>query len=364
MKIRLASRLFMVVIAGFCFLQLSAGSLFAEEETVISSDDEVVDAASSTVSTSTVIIDSASETEEVEVASDTGETQVATDSAWVNNPPPWFPPPPVFFPPPFFFPPPIGGFFGGLINMILQILFGLGNGFGGFNPPPWNAPWNPPPWNPPPWINGNDDGNQTQVASTGGELTTTSTVGSSGLTAADIKSKYGLDITDAAYERDQWGDIFTAGSWKADEIDTLDSVLSTLPSEFISCTGGIARNTKVLFGGNDERVGYYDDIKNVVHIEDLPTSEFKRTVLHEMCHAFQNKNSAIQDEWTAQFWSNGKPKTTSVTDYGNTNEAEDMAESVAEYWCNGPALKAQDPERYEFVKSKILGGKEYTEAQN
>jgi hypothetical protein len=88
-------------------------------------------------------------------------------------------------------------------------------------------------------------------------------------------------------------------------------------------------------------------------------SDFAGTTVHEMTHAFQNKNLAIERQWETQFWNGNSPKSSSVSDYGNTNASEDMAESVREYWQNGAAMKSSQPERYQFVKQFVMGGKEY-----
>ncbi|MBI3038301.1 hypothetical protein HYY75_04495 [bacterium] len=79
-----------------------------------------------------------------------------------------------------------------------------------------------------------------------------------------------------------------------------------------------------------------------------------------MTHAWQDKNSGAMEDWKRQFW-NGEssPKTSSVSDYGNTNPYEDMSESVKEYYLHGTQMKSSDPKRYNFIKQKIMRGKEY-----
>ena len=69
--------------------------------------------------------------------------------------------------------------------------------------------------------------------------------------------------------------------------------------------------------------------------------------------------------WTAQFWpgfvegGSSVPKTLSVSSYGNSHPREDMAESAREYFEHGASMKQKDPERYAFIKDKVMGGKEY-----
>ena len=82
-------------------------------------------------------------------------------------------------------------------------------------------------------------------------------------------------------------------------------------------------------------------------------------LVHEMTHAFQNQHKDIEAAWKAQFWNGKSPKSSSVSDYGNTIDYEDMAESVRVYYMEGPTMKANFPDRYEFIKTRIMGGKEF-----
>jgi hypothetical protein len=97
--------------------------------------------------------------------------------------------------------------------------------------------------------------------------------------------------------------------------------------------------------------------------------QFQNTLAHEMAHCFQCDARKIFTEWSQTFHGISQPYFTSAgrrrvtgapTAYGNTNTFEDMAESVRCYIFRPQYLKTQFPKRYNFIKTKMMGGKEYT----
>jgi hypothetical protein len=95
---------------------------------------------------------------------------------------------------------------------------------------------------------------------------------------------------------------------------------------------------------------------------------FKRTLVHEMTHCFQNTYPQVMQNWSRQFWPGGRLVGQCPTGYGRTQPVEDMSESVATYWTGGSIKNGvfvsrsgatMDLERYNFIKQYIMDGKEY-----
>jgi hypothetical protein len=95
---------------------------------------------------------------------------------------------------------------------------------------------------------------------------------------------------------------------------------------------------------------------------------FKRTLVHEMTHCFQNTYPQVMQTWSQKFWPGGRLVGQCPTGYGRTQPVEDMAESVATYWTGGSIRNGvfvsrsgttMDLERYNFIKKYIMDGKEY-----
>ena len=95
---------------------------------------------------------------------------------------------------------------------------------------------------------------------------------------------------------------------------------------------------------------------------------FKRTLVHEMTHCFQNTYPQVYQSWSRTFWPGGRLSGTCPTGSGRTQPAEDMAESVATYYTGGSIRNGMfvsrsgatmDLNRYNFIKQYIMDGKEY-----
>ncbi|MFZ5951627.1 MAG: hypothetical protein ACOYXC_13035 [Candidatus Rifleibacteriota bacterium] len=171
--------------------------------------------------------------------------------------------------------------------------------------------------------------------------------------ASEIKSKYGITLLDGKAWREQF-ETGTASKWSAAKIAQLDQILSKIPANFRKCTSGFSMQGKITANDDGTEIGGLGGDPIILSEGSTNTSEdFHHLVAHEMTHEFQRKNANMCRQWAAQFWNNGQPKKSSITDYGNTNFMEDMAECVAEYFKNPEKLRQHDPERYEFVKNNI-----------
>ena len=209
-------------------------------------------------------------------------------------------------------------------------------------------------------------------SSTGNTSTAVSTTpgGESGLTGLDgepvavnageaqqqLQSSFGITAQNTAGETlDEFR--IAAGNADSSIYAKLLQIIGTLPDAFRRCTGQLFLTSSIT---DDEGpcLGLYDPETSKLYLT-TNDPDFAGTTVHEMTHAFQNKHPDIERRWGDQFWNGNSPKSSSISDYGNTNVAEDMAESVREYWQRGAAMKSSHPDRYEFVKQFVMGGKEY-----
>lgn len=164
---------------------------------------------------------------------------------------------------------------------------------------------------------------------------------------AEMKSKYKITAVDGTAQ------------WTERQLEEANKVLATLPASFRTCTKEIKR--MVSYNGNSNVLGWVQMGIPTVHITNSACKEgtFQGTIVHEMTHTFQAKYPDVTNAWINQFWPNGRLKSSSVSMYGNTQPVEDMAESVRAYWQSGDQMKRQYPDRYEFIKEKIMKGVEY-----
>lgn len=195
-----------------------------------------------------------------------------------------------------------------------------------------------------------------------------------------IKQKYNIDCTD--------GDRAT---WSINQINAADEAFESLPSFFRGATQQVFRDGPAPSFAPPSVLGYVIVPQRKVHMMDLstkmtqglynslvaaygraPTTEeqmyalkrnFQGTLVHEMTHCFQNTYPQVYNSWRSTFNCASSP-----TGYGKTQPAEDMAESVRVYWSGGSIRNGRfvsnsgvvmDMQRYEFIKTYIMKGKEY-----
>ena len=247
-------------------------------------------------------------------------------------------------------------------------------------------------------------GTSTSTATSTGTRTATSTATSTGTSTATatstgtgtatgkeavraaIKDKYGINAADGQNQ-----------TWSENQLRAADEALASLPSFFRKCTDTVYRDGPPY----DPRIppsaaAYVIVPQHKVHMLDLsaqmtqgaynslvaaygraPTTEeqmaylkhnFKRTLVHEMTHCFQNTYPQVMQTWSQKFWPGGRLVGQCPTGYGRTQPVEDMAESVATYWTGGSIRNGvfvsrsgttMDLERYNFIKKYIMDGKEY-----
>jgi len=148
-------------------------------------------------------------------------------------------------------------------------------------------------------------------------------------------------------------------TWSKRQLEETFKVLNSLPASFRWYTKNLQRDA--MFQNSPNILGWVQMGVPTVHITNAACREgiFQGTIVHEMTHCFQAANPEIAQKWEAKFWPWGKlfgPRPPSVSEYGNSQPMEDMAESVRAYWANGPLMKVQQPERYEFIRKYVMGG--------
>ena len=201
-----------------------------------------------------------------------------------------------------------------------------------------------------------------------------------------IKAKYGISALDGQNQ-----------VWSENQLRAADEAFASLPSSFRKCTDTVYRDGPPY----DPRIppsaaAYVIVPQHKVHMLDLsaqmtqgaynslmaaygraPTKDeqmaylkhnYKRTLVHEMTHCFQNTYPQVMQTWSSKFWPGGRLTGQCPTGYGRTQPVEDMAESVATYWTGGSIRNGvfvsrsgtvMDLERYNFIKKYIMDGKEY-----
>lgn len=169
--------------------------------------------------------------------------------------------------------------------------------------------------------------------------------------SAAIEKKFAIKVTTGG-----------KGKWTLEEIRGVYETLEKMPPDYRKHTKVIQRDAE-----SDRAEGYVTSyVPWKIHLCGTPYY-IKETLVHEMMHCYQFANLHVTNDFNRQFFGSriaylgkgGKAKTQSVTEYGDTNSLEDGAESVREYFENPKEMKAKYPDRYEFVKNRIMSGKEF-----
>lgn len=108
------------------------------------------------------------------------------------------------------------------------------------------------------------------------------------------------------------------------------------------------------------------DGKEAVELTGLSTLEI---LLHEIGHnALMNLEDRDLKEWLYQYQQALTTYSDTgfgfVSNYSHTDFAEDFAESYAAYVTNGDFLKFIAPDKYEFMRDIVFGGREYEQFLN
>ncbi|MBU1105744.1 MAG: hypothetical protein KKB51_03665 [Candidatus Riflebacteria bacterium] len=173
--------------------------------------------------------------------------------------------------------------------------------------------------------------------------------------AADIKANYGITLINGKQWENSWFTL-TPSSWTSQHTTALAAALSAMPEGFRKCTTGIAMQNSITAKDDGSGYGGLGGDPIMIAASKIGPGGYTNMaalISHEMAHQFQAKNPNVARGWAREFWPNGKQTRSSVTDYGNTDFMEDMAESVSWYFTNPDGLKYKDLARYEFIRSFI-----------
>lgn len=173
--------------------------------------------------------------------------------------------------------------------------------------------------------------------------------------AAAVKAKYGITLLNGKQWKNEWESALPA-NWTSQQTAELAAVLAKMPAGFRKCTSGFSLQQNITDNENGSDIGGIGGDPIILSAKTLAEggpAALAELAAHEMTHQFQAKNPDVARLWAGKFWPNGKQVSSSITDYGNTNSLEDMAECVSKFFSDPVALQKHDPARYEFVKNNI-----------
>ncbi|MBU1105753.1 MAG: hypothetical protein KKB51_03710 [Candidatus Riflebacteria bacterium] len=173
--------------------------------------------------------------------------------------------------------------------------------------------------------------------------------------AAEVKAKYGITLVNGSNFTSNW-ETAAPGAWTSQQATAFAALMAKIPANFRVCTNAVAMQLNLKDKADGHEFAGLGGDPILLSSNALGTNGYitlEELTVHEMTHQFQEKHPDVENLWTSKFWPNGQQTRASITDYGNTNAAEDMAECTAIFFMNPELLRQQDPERYEFVKNNI-----------
>jgi hypothetical protein len=160
--------------------------------------------------------------------------------------------------------------------------------------------------------------------------------------------------------------------WSVEELRVVYQVLQVLPHSFRSTSSRIIREGESEDGIMGQATieldeGYAPDL-TIFDAGAQSKHDLIETLVHEMCHNFQGANPDITQDWADRFWNGAdafseptsKPDQREyINERASINPIEDMAESVAIYFTNPDELREKLPEKYGYIREKIMNGVEF-----
>lgn len=175
---------------------------------------------------------------------------------------------------------------------------------------------------------------------------------------------------------------FSASPYSAKELDEVIVALGDLPKDLFP----LAQDTPIVritrdhaHGNNQHPCTLANSSMQLFDLWSAVPSDVKReTIIHELAHSLTQqklKGLDISEEWLALSKWNKKEGSSSnaakgadakdfVSEYAMTSPREDFAESFAAYVYEPQKLKKGQPQKYSFLKEKVFGNREFTDASN
>ena len=171
-----------------------------------------------------------------------------------------------------------------------------------------------------------------------------------------------------------------SSAWTASELDQVLMALSYYPekalpidtnSSFVHFKRGYSLK---IYGDDSDRVIANSSVEVFDPWDKLSNASKQSALVHEIGHRMAGKMDADESPtwlelsgWTKKTnpknknvkWKSSKPSAL-ISDYGRTNPDEDFAECVVAYRFNPAKLQKASPEKYQFLKSTVFDGLEYT----
>lgn len=176
-----------------------------------------------------------------------------------------------------------------------------------------------------------------------------------------LMHKYSLNAAPGAFEQ--------AGAWTEQELTSLLKALQLIP-EHLKTSFRLNQQLSRVHGGTpygnasvlaDSQMRFYDPWIN----HSAATQQ--AIALHEFAHIFALTITTLKAEYIThdegQIWAKlfgQTPPRSFVSQYSQTNQFEDFAESLVAYRLNPRQLFRSSPEKYSYLKTHIFGGIEYT----
>jgi len=191
---------------------------------------------------------------------------------------------------------------------------------------------------------------------------------------AAIKSTHNIEMIDGKgiATTHYWTSLST-GTWSLDELKYVKEVLDILPASFTECTTGMVR-----YGYHYKYGSYSPPIlkqKTVVsggvqltnlafdYTDDIPHDALNGydSIIEAMAYVYIDRHQSLKDAYSNQFWKDGQAiaPIPDVDKASSVSREWDFCKAVVFYVCKAAYMKQNHPERYEFIKTKVMGGKEY-----
>lgn len=190
-----------------------------------------------------------------------------------------------------------------------------------------------------------------------------------------VMTKYGLNLSHLGYDRlraptpaDQplFESYFFVRSWELSELPPYLRAIFELPENQLPVFPTRMTHSGIAHRENPNIVSN-GIIQFYTPIDTKTDMQKERTTYHEIAHALgTSRRLDTSPEWiriSGWVLIDGKPvqpnKNGLVTQYAGKDLFEDFAESFVYYRYEPETLLALSPERYQYMKDKVFGGREY-----